>query len=269
MRTKRDNKLILIGAIAKSYGVSENCIRRMEADGLLKPAYVAEGSGYRYYDSADIVQIGTVLTLRSFGFTNKDIRGFLQDPADMSALYRKLQDKQQTITNLLHQFDRRVKTEGSYKCEISGSNDFFCFTKEIMMVPRLSAFSEIACEAQFEAINNKLPVDFTQPPLIETASLDYRTYDPATEQRILFHIPLRAPVEGADISFIPKMKTVKVKWSYPGKDYYQIIPVIDRYFELFSLKQAGTLRAAFNMGGHSVRKADISSTVMEIIIPVI
>ena len=64
---EKKNGLLPIGIVAKSYGISENCIRRMEAADLLKPAYISRESGYRYYDSANVSRIGTILTLRSFG----------------------------------------------------------------------------------------------------------------------------------------------------------------------------------------------------------
>ena len=50
---KYNSELFTIGAVAKSFGVSENTIRRMETAGLLTPAVVKE-SGYRYYDYDNI-----------------------------------------------------------------------------------------------------------------------------------------------------------------------------------------------------------------------
>ncbi len=266
--TMKNGELILIGAIAKSYGVSENCIRRMEADGLVKPAYISPDSGYRYYNSSDIVQIGTVLTLRSFGFTNKDIRLFLEHPDELSVLSQKLQEKQQALANLIAQLDRRLKTEESYKCGIVSFRAAYYYTKEMTMAPSLAACSDIISKAQFEAIHHKLSVDYAQPPVIETTAADYRTFRPREEQKLLFHIPLRERPEGREATFLPQTRAVEVKWSYPFTEYTRIIPVIDQFFRLFSLKQAGTLRATFNMGMHSAKNADVSSTVMHMIIPV-
>ena len=268
MEGKQNKQLLLIGAIAKSYGVSENCIRRMDAEGLLKPAYISESSGYRYYNSQDVIQIGTILYLRSFGFTNKDIRIFLQDPDYLSVLYQKLQDKQQELANLLFQFGQRLKTGEPCRCTIVSLSEASYYAKEFRMVPHLDLFSEIACEAQFEAIANNLPVDFTHPPIIETASADYRSFNWTEKQRLLFHVPLRKRIDGQNITVLPGTQAVEVKWSYPGIDYSQMIPVISQYFDLFSLKQAGTLRAAFNMGRHSIKSADITSTVMHVLIPI-
>ena len=263
-----DKELLSIGAVARSFGVSENCIRRMEAAGLIRPAYVAAESGYRYYSGSDIAQISTVLTLRSFGFTSEDIGLFVKNPDDLAVLYRKLENIRQSVTNLMQQLDRRLKDDAPYRCDVFSFSEAFCYTREVSMVPHLSVFSDIASEMLMEVITNRLPIDYTRPLMIETASTDYRNFNPAAEQKLLFHVPLREATQGRHITFVPQTRAVDVKWSYPGTDYFGIIPVIRRYFDLFSLRQSGTLRATFDMGNHSSHNAGISNTVMHILIPI-
>ena len=267
-KTVSDQELLSIGDIALSLGVSENCIRRMEAAGLVRPAYVATESGYRYYSGSEIAQISTVLTLRSFGFTNKDIDLFVKNPDNLAILYHKLENIRQNVTSLLLQLDRRLKNDAPYKCEVFSFSAFFCYTREVLMVPRLAVFSEIAEEMLFETITKKLPIDYTRSLLIETDSKDFRTFDPAAEIKLLFHIPLRDATPGPDISLIPQIKAVDVKWSYPGADYSAIVPIIEQYFDLFGFHQTGTLRATFDMGNHAAMNAGISNTVMHILIPI-
>ena len=263
-----DKELLSIGAVAQSFGVSENCIRRMEAAGLIKPKYIAVESGYRYYSGSDIAQISTVLALRSFGFTSKDIRLFLKNPDELAVLYRKLEDIRQTVTNLMLQLDRRVKDDAPYRCDVISFSEMFCYTREVSMVPHLSVFSDIASEMLLEAISNKLPIDYIRPLMIETASTDFRSFDPAAKQKLLFHIPLREAIQDQHITFVSQTRALDVKWSYPGTDYFGIVPVIRQYLDMFSLHQAGTLRATFDMGNHSSRNAGISNTVMHILIPI-
>ena len=263
-----DKELLSIGAVARSFGVSENCIRRMEAAGLIRPAYVAAESGYRYYSGSDIAQISTVLTLRSFGFTSEDISLFVKNPDDLAVLYCKLENIRQSVTNLMQQLDRRLKDDAPYRCDVFSFSEAFCYTREVSMVPHLSVFSDIASEMLMEVITNRLPIDYTRPLMIETASTDYRNFNPAAEQKLLFHVPLREATQGRHITFVPQTRAVDVKWSYPGTDYFGIMPVIRRYFDLFSLRQSGTLRATFDMGNHSSHNAGISNTVMHILIPI-
>lgn len=269
MTEDKKEKLLMIGDVARSFGVSENRIRRMETDGLLKPAYVSENSGYRYYSSQDVVQIGTILSLRSFGFTTQEISLFLQDPDNLTVLCRILQEKQQLLESYLYQLDRRIKSDEPCECRLISCQGGLYYTKRFEMVPKLDAFAEIECEVQFEAVRKHLFIDCTRPPVIETASGDYRTYNYREKQQILFHIPLRGHAEGQDTTFIPGGNAVEVKWNYPGKDFDQLKPTIDQFFDSLSLKQAGLLRAAYNMGGKTIKTADISSTVMHIQIPVV
>ncbi len=141
--------------------------------------------------------------------------------------------------------------------------NFVTSGKKISLVP-----SEIAEEVLFETITNKLPVDYMRPLLIETDSRDFRTFDPAAEIKLLFHIPLREAAQGPNISLIPQTKAVDVKWSYPGTGYSAVVLVIEQFFDLFGYHQTGTLRATFDMGNHAARNAGISNTVMHILIPI-
>ena len=75
--------LFSIGTVSKSFGVSDNTIRRMEAAGLLIPAVIKE-SGYRYYDYDNISRIKTILMLRSFGLVYDDMREYFKNPGDFS-----------------------------------------------------------------------------------------------------------------------------------------------------------------------------------------
>ena len=268
MNEEKEEKLLQIGEVAGSYGVSGNCIRRMETDGLLKPAYVSESSGYRYYSSQDVVQIGSILLLRSFGFTNREIKIFLQNPDDLPVLYRRLQEKQRILDSYLMQVHQRMKTDDSGECRISGVCGGIYYTGRYEMVPTLKAFGEIECEVKYNAIRNHLPIDCARSPVIETASWDYRTYNRREKQQILFHVPLREQTEGQDITLIPDGRAVEVKWSYPGMDFEQLKPAISQFFDSFSLKQTGPLRAVYDIGGNSIKNADISNTVMHIQIPV-
>ena len=76
METRKiDSNLFTIGAVAKSFGVSENTIRRMESSGLLTPALV-KPSGYRYYDYPNISRIKMILSLRSLGLVYEDMQDY-------------------------------------------------------------------------------------------------------------------------------------------------------------------------------------------------
>ena len=166
------------------------------------------------------------------------------------------------------QLNRRMKDDAPYRCDVISFSEMFCYTWEVATVPHLSVFSDIASEMLLEAIRNRFPIDYIRPLMIETASTDFSSFDPAAEQKLLFHIPLREAVQDRHVTFVPQTRALDVKWSYPGTDYSGIIPVIRQYLEISSLRQAGTLRATFDVGNFSSRNADVSNTVMHILIPV-
>lgn len=72
--TKEPEKLYRIGLFANMNHVTIKALRHYDELGILKPVYVDEASGYRYYASAQIPVIHQILSLRSMGFSLEDIR---------------------------------------------------------------------------------------------------------------------------------------------------------------------------------------------------
>ena len=89
----KKDKLLPIGYISKSLGVSEKTIRRMESEGLLKPACLNTSTGYRFYDSDNLSRAAVILGIKTFGFTNREIGEYLKEPDNNSSLYNSLMQK--------------------------------------------------------------------------------------------------------------------------------------------------------------------------------
>lgn len=66
-------ELLSIGEFAKLRGVSVKSLRYYERVGALKPAYVNEESGYRYYSINQISDLDTVTTFIELGVPLKEI----------------------------------------------------------------------------------------------------------------------------------------------------------------------------------------------------
>ncbi len=67
-----------IGHLAKICGVSEQALRYYEKIHLVKPAYIDELTGYRYYSPEDVFRVRNIVMLKSAGFTLKEIAIFLK-----------------------------------------------------------------------------------------------------------------------------------------------------------------------------------------------
>lgn len=58
-------------------GVSIRTLRYYDQIGLLKPGFVDEGNGYRYYDDASLERMREILFLRELDFSLRSIKEIL------------------------------------------------------------------------------------------------------------------------------------------------------------------------------------------------
>lgn len=70
-----------IGEFARACGLSAKVLRTCADQGLLQPASVDPGSGYRYYDGGQLDDAAIVVLLRRAGVPVADIASFLAEPA--------------------------------------------------------------------------------------------------------------------------------------------------------------------------------------------
>jgi PPM family protein phosphatase len=73
--------LMPIGEFSERCGVSPNRLRSYAAGGLLVPAAVDSGSGYRYYSPGQLREAKLIDTLREAGIPLADIAALLRDPS--------------------------------------------------------------------------------------------------------------------------------------------------------------------------------------------
>jgi len=73
--------LVPIGEFAAAAQLSQKALRLYDANGLLRPARVDAGSGYRYYRLDQVPQGRTIALLRAAGMPLEEIRGFVAHPS--------------------------------------------------------------------------------------------------------------------------------------------------------------------------------------------
>jgi DNA-binding transcriptional MerR regulator len=69
--------VLRIGAFASLAGVSVKMLRHYDEIGILVPAHVVPGSGYRYYDAAQLPVVARLVALRQLGFGLDAVRELL------------------------------------------------------------------------------------------------------------------------------------------------------------------------------------------------
>lgn len=71
-----------IGRFADATGLTVKALRHYDEIGLLEPAHVDPGNGYRYYDSAQIEEAVTIRRLRALELPLDEIRALLRADSD-------------------------------------------------------------------------------------------------------------------------------------------------------------------------------------------
>lgn len=110
-----DKKLFQIGDVAKMFRISVGSLRHYEQAGLLKPEYIDENSGYRYYSTRQFEVLNTIRYLRLLDMPLNQIADFLQNK-DIDVIEDKLLKqkeiiarKQQELAIIERKIDRRLQ----------------------------------------------------------------------------------------------------------------------------------------------------------------
>lgn len=77
-----------IGDFSNMSKTTVKTLRYYEKEGLLKPVYVDQNTGYRYYETSQLIQISKIISLRQIGLSIKDIKNIL-DGYNMQEILNK------------------------------------------------------------------------------------------------------------------------------------------------------------------------------------
>ena len=77
-----------IGDFSSMSKTTIKTLRYYEKEGLLTPTYVDLYTGYRYYETSQLVELSKIISLRQIGVSIKDIKSILQG-YDMEKILNK------------------------------------------------------------------------------------------------------------------------------------------------------------------------------------
>ena len=89
--TKEQPKLYKIGMFANMNRVTIKTLRYYDEQNLIKPVYVDEDNGYRYYAGSQIADLHRILALRGMGFSIEDIQKIIGGKEEKELLQEKRQ----------------------------------------------------------------------------------------------------------------------------------------------------------------------------------
>lgn len=93
-----NKKRISIGEMAKMNHITIPTLRLYDEIGILKPIYIDEKSGYRYYDIKQTGRLDLILTLKSMGISLKEIKCIF-DQRSVDLIFDFLKEKENEIEN--------------------------------------------------------------------------------------------------------------------------------------------------------------------------
>lgn len=93
--------MLRISDFAKLSGASIKALRHYDQLELLKPAFVDQLSGYRYYSEEQLLTMKRIASFKEQGFTLEQIKTFLEEQTPMSAVKDQLLDKQHELMQII------------------------------------------------------------------------------------------------------------------------------------------------------------------------
>ena len=99
-KEKEAPALYRIGMFAAMNHVTIKTLRHYDEQGLLKPMYVDEVNGYRYYLASQIADLHQILALKNMGFSLEDIRAIQNGKPEKELLLSKKQEILREIAQL-------------------------------------------------------------------------------------------------------------------------------------------------------------------------
>ena len=92
----KKSELFKIGEIAKMFHLSVGTLRHYEKNGLIKPAYIDNDSGYRYYSTQQFEVLNTIRYLRTLDMPLEEIREFLEN-RNISSIQNMLKSQRERV----------------------------------------------------------------------------------------------------------------------------------------------------------------------------
>ena len=71
--------MLKIGDFSKLSCISIRMLRYYDKQNMLKPSYIDEETGYRFYEITQLEEANMIMKLRSLDFSNKVIKEILND----------------------------------------------------------------------------------------------------------------------------------------------------------------------------------------------
>lgn len=167
--SQTENKLMSIGEVSKSIGVTRRMILNYEAKGLLMPDKKEGPAGNRYYTADSASKILTIRSLQNMGLSLDEIYAYYHDMTDIEPLITRLEIMRNNIDLHIEKLKVRAKLQSTFKIEtitIPAQTVYFQKVYADTTVIRAEYLRETFVNAL-----RRFPVDTSNRPLFTEYSL--------------------------------------------------------------------------------------------------
>ena len=106
---KKEEKLLRIGELAKLSGISVKALHVYEKKNIIKPVYVDENTGYRYYSPDQFRLVESLLELQDMGFSLDEISKILSGKCSREEVSDMFDDKKILLQERIWKLEAKIK----------------------------------------------------------------------------------------------------------------------------------------------------------------
>ncbi len=99
------NTYFSIGEMAKFHNVSIQALRHYDKVGLLKPSYINDKSGYRYYSFKDFVMLTLIKQCKAMGLSLEEIKGIMVNYTSFDSILDIIYNQKKIIDNKIRELN--------------------------------------------------------------------------------------------------------------------------------------------------------------------
>lgn len=123
--------LFTVKDITNSCGISRATLIRMEQSGFLTPYKIDENTGYRYYDTNNIAQIGQYQLLQDLGLSRKEITDLYLRRIDIEPFIEEQRLKINRLQRALNELELRYTKKKDYNFSFTEIPKISCICKTV------------------------------------------------------------------------------------------------------------------------------------------
>ena len=98
--------IFTIGEIAKLFNISTQALRLYDRIDLLKPAYINEETGYRYYSIGQFVNLECIKRCKAMGFSLDEIKDLIDNDSSIEAMLELTRKQKHSIRQKIEELEK-------------------------------------------------------------------------------------------------------------------------------------------------------------------